>query len=173
MSHSCLIELTNRLVGDVTPAAAASHKKKSAVAAAATAAANKAAADAVAAAAADIITINIPSLPEKEITVGQVRHRLCEPLLKGKGGTGDTVWEGMGRAISNATMSPAEKMAVWDGVVVVGETARIKCESLTVNMADVSAFSPALLTHLAPFLLSSVDLPSDVQPARARLLSIP
>jgi len=26
-------------------------------------------------------------------------------------------------------MSPADKMAVWDGVVVVGETARIKCES--------------------------------------------
>jgi actin-related protein 9 len=116
-----------RLVGDA-PTAAASHKKKSTAAAAATAAANKAAADAVAAAAADVITINIPSLPEKEITVGQVRHRLCEPLLRGKNG-GDTVWEGMGRAISNATMSPADKMAVWEGVVVVGETARIKCES--------------------------------------------
>jgi len=118
----------DRLVGDA-PAAAASHKKKSTAAAAATAAANKAAADAVAAAAADVITINIPSLPEKEVTVGQVRHRLCEPLLRGKGGSGDTVWEGMGRAMSNATMSPADKMAVWDGVVVVGETARIKCES--------------------------------------------
>jgi actin-related protein 9 len=120
-----------RLVGDA-PAAAASHKKKSTAAAAATAAANKAAADAVAAAAADVITINIPSLPEKEITVGQVRHRLCEPLLRGKNG-GDTVWEGMGRAISNATMSPAEKMAVWEGVVVVGETARIKCEFIHVD----------------------------------------
>jgi len=37
----------------------------------------------------------------------------------------------MGRAVSNATMSPAEKMAVWEGVVVVGETARIKCELFT------------------------------------------
>jgi hypothetical protein len=62
-----------RLVGDA-PAAAASHKKKSTAAAAATAAANKAAADAVAAAAADVITINIPSLPEKEITVDYVNH---------------------------------------------------------------------------------------------------
>lgn len=113
----------------MAPHAAASHKKKSAITAAATAAANKAAADAAAAIAADIITINIPSLPEKEVTVGQVRHRLCEPLLRGKGGTGDTVWEGMGRAIGNATMSPADKMAVWEGVVVVGELARIKCES--------------------------------------------
>jgi actin-related protein 9 len=68
-------------------------------------------------------------LPDREVTVGQVRHRLCEPLLRGKQGTGDTVWEGMGRAISNATMSPGEKIAVWDGVVVVGELARIKCES--------------------------------------------
>lgn len=70
-------------------------------------------------------------------------------------------------------MSPADKMAVWDGVVVVGETARIKCESIDFSDTDDLAFSPALLTHLAPFLLSSVDLPSDVQPSRTRLLSIP
>jgi actin-related protein 9 len=134
-TYTAVVSSANgRLVGDA-PAAAASHKKKSTAAAAATAAANKAAADAVAAAAADVIAINIPSLPEKEVTVGQVRHRLCEPLLRGKGGSGDTVWEGMGRAISNATMSPADKMAVWEGVVVVGETARIKCKFTEVGLS--------------------------------------
>ena len=35
------------------------------------------------------------------------------------------------------------------------------------------AFAPALMTYLAPFLLSSPDLPSDTQPAKVRLLSIP
>lgn len=29
------------------------------------------------------------------------------------------------------------------------------------------------MTYLAPFLLSSPDLPSDTQPAKVRLLSIP
>lgn len=39
--------------------------------------------------------------------------------------------------------------------------------------ADMIAFAPALLTYLAPLLLSSPDIPSDLQPAKARLLSIP
>lgn len=61
--------------------------------------------------------------------MGQVRHRLCEPLLKGtERGGGDTVWEGMGRAVGGATMSSGDKMAVWEGVGVIGELARIKCE---------------------------------------------
>jgi hypothetical protein len=147
----------NRLVGDA-PAAAASHKKKSTAAAAATAAANKAAADAVAAAAADVITINIPSLPEKEITVGQVRHRLCEPLLRGKNG-GDTVWEGMGRAISNATMSPAEKMAVWEGVVVVGETAyssRLSLQFSFLTCVIDASCSILVIEFRAPFGCSAL-----------------
>ena len=169
-------------------AAAASHKSKKTAAAAATAAANKAAADAVAAAQADIISINIPSLPEKEIVVGQVRHRLCEPLLKGtERSGGDTVWEGMGRAVGGPTMSPGDRMAVWEGVGVVGELARIKCGYRTTltavrmergrdsiaNLDSFLAFPPALITYLTPFLLSSTDLPSDTQPARIRLLSIP
>jgi hypothetical protein len=35
------------------------------------------------------------------------------------------------------------------------------------------AFPLALMTYLAPFLLSSPDLPTEVQPARVRLLAIP
>lgn len=119
------------MVGDAGPpglagaAAAASHKKKTA----AIAAANKAAADAAAAAQADVITINIPSLPEKEITVGPIRHRLCEPLLRGnRRSGGDTVSEAMGRAVSGATMSIGDRMTVWEGLGIVGELARIKCK---------------------------------------------
>ena len=110
-----------RLVGDPAPVAAASHKKKVPLRASIT---NAAAAEA----AADVITINIPSLPEKDILLGPVRHRLCEPLLRGKVAGGDTVWEGIGRAVDNASLSLAERMQVWDGVGVIGELARIKCE---------------------------------------------
>jgi actin-related protein 9 len=125
------------LVGDNAPAAAQSHKNKKALSgAAANAAANKAAAEAAATAAAtaqaeaDVIIINIPSFPEKDIAVGPVRHRLCEPLFKGNGRSGgDSVWEAMGRAVDGPTMSPADKMSVWEGVGVVGELAKIKCES--------------------------------------------
>jgi actin-related protein 9 len=35
------------------------------------------------------------------------------------------------------------------------------------------AFGQALLTYLSPFLLSSAEGASDLQPAKARLLSIP
>lgn len=63
--------------------------------------------------------------------MGQVRHRLCEPLLKGtERSGGDTVWEGMGRAVRGPTMSPGDRMAVWEGVGIVGELARIKCECI-------------------------------------------
>lgn len=88
-------------------------------------AANKAAA---AAAAADIISITIPSLPGKEVTIGPVRHRLCEPLLRGKTRGGETVWEGMGRALDGATVSVAERMLAWEAVGVIGEVSSIKCE---------------------------------------------
>lgn len=124
--------LTSRLIGEPAPVAAAqSHKSKKAQQTATTAA-TKAAADAVAAESepvqADVITVTIPSLPGKEISLGPVRHRLCEPLLKGKTPGGDTVWEGMGRAVESASLSVGERMAVWEAVGVVGEVARIKCE---------------------------------------------
>jgi actin-related protein 9 len=45
--------------------------------------------------------------------------------------------------------------------------------SASASRAYDPAFAPALMTFLSPFLLSSTDLPSDVQPARVRLLSIP
>ncbi|WVW84200.1 hypothetical protein I302_106230 [Kwoniella bestiolae CBS 10118] len=162
-------DVAKKLVGDNTPAPATqSHKSKKQQAAAAAAAAKsaQAAADAAAAAAAlpqpiDAIVINIPSLPGKEIQLGPVRHRLCEPLLLGKEKGGDTIWEGVGRAIDSASLSLGEKLSLWESVGVVGELARIK------------SFSPALITYLSPYLLSSADLTSDCQPSKIRLLNIP
>jgi actin-related protein 9 len=129
--------LTERLIGEAATAPSApSHKSKKAQQAA-NAAANKAAADAAAAEAAaqaDVITITIPSLPDKEIALGPVRHRLCEPLLKGKQAGGETVWEGIGRAVESASLSVLEKMAIWEGIGVVGELARVKCGSLDAEL---------------------------------------
>ncbi|WWC69925.1 uncharacterized protein I206_103869 [Kwoniella pini CBS 10737] len=162
-------DVAKKLVGDNAPAAPNhSHKSKKQQAAIAAAAAKsaQAAADAAAAAAAlpqpiDVIVINVPSLPGKEIQLGPVRHRLCEPLLLGKETGGDTIWEGVGRAIESASLSLGEKLSLWDGVGIVGELARIK------------SFSPALTTYLSPYLLSSNDLTSDCQPSKIRLLTIP
>lgn len=123
-------ELTLRLIGETQAQAAASHKSKKQIAAqqaAATKAAADAATKAVAVAAADIITFSIPSYPDKEVNLGPVRHRLAEPLFKGVGG-GDTVWEGMGRAVESEGLSTGERVAVWEAVGVTGEIARFKCE---------------------------------------------
>ena len=80
----------------------------------------------------DAITITIPSLPGKELLLGPVRHRLCEPIFNGLRPGGDTVWEGMGRAVDGLALSQAERMAIWEGVGVVGSLARIKCGSRSV-----------------------------------------
>lgn len=125
------------------------------------AAQSKAQAAADAAIAADVISVTIPSLPEKEIVVGQVRHYLAEPLFKGKTRGGDTVWEAIGRAVENSALNGAERVAVWEGLAIVGDMARFK--SLPI----------AIATFVNPYLLSSSDLPSDSQPARVKLLSIP
>lgn len=129
--NSCL---GDRLVGDAVPAPVEnkSHKSKKQQQAANVAAANAAAnaqAAAELAAANDFIAITIPSFPEKEISLGPVRHRICEPLLFGKEKGGDTIWEGMGRAVESAGLGFADRSSVWEGVGVVGEFARIKCRS--------------------------------------------
>lgn len=105
------------------------------------------------------------------MTLGSIRHRLAEPLFRGRDG-GETLWEGMGRAVEHEGLSTAERMSVWEAVAVTGEMARFKCGSKACERL-MKAFAPALLTYLAPLLLSSTEIPSDVQPAKARLLSIP
>lgn len=125
-------DVAKKLTADAIPqaAAAASHKSKKAQAAAAATAASKAsaAADAAAAAAAaDVIMVTIPSLPEKEIPVGPVRHRLCEPLLMGKTRGGDTVWEALGRAVESSSLNINERLQIWDAIAVTGDMARFKC----------------------------------------------
>ncbi|OCF30710.1 RNA polymerase II transcription factor [Kwoniella heveanensis CBS 569] len=160
-------DVAKKLVGDNAPPANPSHKSKKQQAQAAAAAAKSAAAAAEAAAIAaasapiDAIVINVPSLPSKEIQLGPVRHRLCEPLFNGKEAGGDTIWEGVGRALENASLSLGEKLSLWENVGVVGQVARVK------------SFPPALITYLAPYLLSSTDLTTDRQPSKARLLNIP
>ncbi|WVF71159.1 hypothetical protein IAT40_005957 [Kwoniella sp. CBS 6097] len=160
-------DVAKKLVGDNAPPANPSHKSKKQQAQAAAAAAKSAAAAAEAAAIAaasapiDAIVINIPSLPGKEIQLGPVRHRLCEPLFIGKVAGGDTVWEGVGRALENASLSLGEKLGLWENVGVVGQMARVK------------SFPPALITYLAPYLLSSTDIATDRQPSKTRLLNIP
>lgn len=122
--------LIHRLVGDgpQIPTATSHKSKKQQSAIAAKAAADAAAAEA--AVQADIITLSIPSLPAKEIALGPVRHRLLEPVLAGKVQGGESVWEGMGRAIESSSLNSAERMAIWDGVGVIGEVARIRCEQI-------------------------------------------
>ena len=132
MEHAYLsnahIADTNRLVEEAQPAQNTSHRSKKQQAAAAANAANaasRAAADAAAAAAADVIVLTIPSFPDKEISLGQVRHRLGEPLFDR---VGESVQEAVARAASSGVLSIGEKMAVWEGLGVVGELARFKCE---------------------------------------------
>ncbi|GMK55218.1 hypothetical protein CspeluHIS016_0202740 [Cutaneotrichosporon spelunceum] len=156
-------DIAKKLTADVAPPPqiANSHKSKKQQAQMLAAAQSKAQAAADAAIAADIITVTIPSLPEKEIVVGQVRHRLAEPLLQGKARGGDTVWEAIGRAVENSALNGYERVAVWEGLAIVGDMARFK--SLPI----------AIATYVSPYLLSSSDLPSDSQPGRVKLLSIP
>ncbi|ORX35635.1 RNA polymerase II transcription factor [Kockovaella imperatae] len=136
-------DVAKKLVGDAAPAP--QPKKK---------------APAPTAGATDTISISIPSFAEKTITIGPIRHKLCEPLLRGINGQ-ESLWEAVGRAVESPGLIPAERMAIWDGIGVVGEMAKIK------------SFAPAFVTYLSPLLLSSAEIPSDVQPAKARLLSIP
>lgn len=124
--------LTHRLVEEAQPAQNTSHRSKKQQAAATAAAAKsaadaatRAAADAAAAAAADVIVFSIPSFPEKEITLGQVRHRLLEPLFHR---AGESVQEAVARAAANVSLSVSERVGVWEGLGVVGEIARFKCE---------------------------------------------
>ncbi|KAL7418579.1 Actin-like protein arp9 [Cryptotrichosporon argae] len=145
-------DVAKKLVGDAVPQPQTKSKKVSATARAAAAAAD--------AAAADIVAVTVPSLG-KEVNVGRVRHRLLDPLLKGIGAGGDTVWEGVGRAVDHPCLSVPEKISVYDAIAVTGELAHIR------------SFQTALITYLAPFLLSSADFVSDSQPSRARALTIP
>ncbi|RXK39886.1 hypothetical protein M231_02820 [Tremella mesenterica] len=160
-------DVARKLVGD-TSGPSHSHKSKkqqAAIAQAAQAAATKAAAEAQLAAeqaaALDFISLTIPSIPDKEISLGSVRHKICEPLLHSVDIGSETIWEGMGRAVNSPGLSMKERVDVWEAVGVVGDMARIK------------SFPPALVTYLAPFLLSSAELPSDIQPGHVRLLHIP
>ena len=121
-----MTRLIQRLVGDTPqiPTATSHKSKKQQSVIAAKAAADAAAAEA--AVQADVIALGIPSLPIKEIALGPVRHRLLEPLLVGKGRGGESVWEGMGRAMESPSLNSSERMAIWEGVGVVGEIARIR-----------------------------------------------
>ncbi|ORY26139.1 putative RNA polymerase II transcription factor [Naematelia encephala] len=107
--------------------------------------------------AADVVAITLPS---RQVQVGPVRHRLCEPLLEGKAG-GESVAEGMARALDSPTISLSERLAVYEGVAVIGDIAKVR------------SFGQALMTYLSPYLLSGSEPSSDVQPSKARLLSIP
>ena len=111
----------DRLVGDsVAVPASASHKsKKQQVAAAAKAAADAAALE-VATAQADFITLAIPSLLNKEINLGSIRHRILQPLLKGKKSGEESICEGIIRAVGGSSLSIGERMALWEGVGVIG-----------------------------------------------------
>ena len=62
---------------------------------------------------------------EKEIKLGGVKNRLCEPLFNGVQG-GESVWEAMGRAVEGLG---SEGLQVWEAVGIVGDLARISSES--------------------------------------------
>lgn len=151
----CGRRLTCRLTADVVPPPqiANSHKSKKQQAQMAAAAASKAQAAADAAAAADVISVTIPSLPEKEITVGGVRHRLAEPLLKGKTPGGDTVWEAVGRAMESSALNGADRVNVWEGLTVVGDMARFKCK-LNNRKCQLTSSFPHLCRYVCQPLLA-------------------
>ena len=135
-----------RLVADPPAAVAPSHKKKPPIQPASNptnaAATNvntnsnlnsnantniNVAASAGTSSATDVISITIPTFPEKSISLGPVRHRFCEPLLRSEDGS-ETLWEGIGRAVQGPSLSMAERVSVWEGVGMVGDMARIGCE---------------------------------------------
>ncbi len=129
------------------------------LAAAATAAAQKAADDAAALAerqateALDLYTCAIPALGGKSITVGQIRHRACEPLMLGRADGGRTVQEALYAAVQ--AVEPAVRQAVCDGLVFVGEMAEIQCASWVCYKATLPRLtllprSPAPCDRLLP-----------------------
>jgi actin-related protein 9 len=100
-------------------------------AAIAAAAAQKAADEAAAAKAEreralDLVTCKIPALGDRQITVGPIRHRACEPLMVGKPEGGRTIPEAM--AMAAESVEAVNRQQVWDGLVFCGELAEIPCE---------------------------------------------
>ncbi|KAL7409907.1 actin-domain-containing protein [Mrakia frigida] len=131
---------------------------------AAAAAADGAAADA------DVVLIEFEG---REFYLGRVRNKFCEPLFEPMLFAGlEGGLEGLGKpsemvAVQEAVQSSIgtvfgrEKLALWEGVVVVGELARIK------------TLPAALLSHLMPYILTDPDSASDSQPKNTRFLRIP
>jgi hypothetical protein len=70
--------------------------------------------------------VNIPSLGGKEIVVGPIRHRSCEPLVVPSEKGGRTVQEGIAMAMMG--VEGIYRQQVLDGVVFCGEMAEIHCE---------------------------------------------
>lgn len=68
----------------------------------------------------------IPSLGGKEIVVGPIRHRACEPLVIPSEEGGRTVQEDMAMAMMG--VEGIYRQQVLDGVVFCGEMAEIPCE---------------------------------------------
>jgi actin-related protein 9 len=121
-----------RLLDGPAPVVNNSHKSKKQIAAQqakASAAAAAAAEAANAAIAADVIVCKIPSLPDKQIELGTVRHRLVEPLFRGVEPGGDTVWEAVGRAIEHSTIGYETRVAVLESIGIIGDLARLRCKS--------------------------------------------
>jgi actin-related protein 9 len=89
----------------------------------------------------------------REVSVGVVRHRFCEPLfdptlmkeveMDGKvGGVGELPVLALQEAVElsvGSILNAHERLGVWDGVVIVGEAARMKSELL--------AFLPLLKSY--------------------------
>lgn len=143
---------------------------------AAAAAADGAAADA------DVVLIEFEG---REFYLGRVRNKFCEPLfepmllagleggLEGLGKPSEMVAVQEAVQSSIGTVFGREKLALWEGVVVVGELARIKSEfgfilPLVRSPSSAYLFSSSSLRSLSTSCRS--PLPSDaLHPHRPRL----
>lgn len=77
---------------------------------------------------------NGDAMEEKEVKLGGVKNRLCEPLFMGMNG-GESVWEAMGRAVEGLG---AEGLQIWEAVGVVGDLARISSTFATPHSSSLN-----------------------------------
>ncbi|CDZ97182.1 Actin and related proteins [Phaffia rhodozyma] len=110
----------------------------------------------------------------RELWIGHVRQRFCEPLfepsllqgikgLEGLNGGRPDELVGVQELVQMgiACVNGPEKVLCWEGVSVVGEMARVK------------TFPVTLLSHLMQYILTDPESISEVQPKNTRFLRIP
>lgn len=150
--------------------------------------ANQRAAQAAAQVAAELAAdIQKFSVRGRDVGIGPIRHRACEPLYRAFDslpyGNGRTVQEGMASAAG--AIDVRDRQSVWDGVVFTGDLAKIPCEldcRITHHWQSDNVLKPntlcsalcfAIVSWLNTFLVSDPDREVEGQPSSVRILKLP